>query len=122
MAGRVVLEAQDLAGARRAAQAALEERAGGEARWSLGVLRPLTPMAPGTHDYRVVFARWESADDRFVRRDVHSLDVWAADATSARRMAQQQIQTVPGYEPTWRIRRVSRVGARKPRASGGRAS
>lgn len=112
MAGRVVLEAHDLDDARRAAQAALEERAGGEARWSLGVLRPLTPMAPGTHDYRVIFARWESADDRFVRRDVHTMDVWAADASSARRMAQQQIQAVPGYAPAWRIRSVARVGAR----------
>jgi hypothetical protein len=120
VAGRVVLEAQNLDDARRAAQAALEERAQGEPRWSLGVLRPLTPMAPGTHSYRVVFARWESTDDRFVRRDVHTLDVWAADATSARRMAQQQIQAVPGYEPAWRIRSVARVGARPPRSPKGR--
>lgn len=121
VAGRVVLEAQNLDDARRAAQAALEERAQGEARWSLGVLRPLTPMAPGTHKYRVVFARWRSEGDRFVRRDVHTLDVWAADASSARRMAQQQIQVVPDYEPAWRIRRVARVGARAPRTPGRRA-
>jgi hypothetical protein len=119
VAGRVVLEARDLDDARRAAQAALEERAGGEAR-SSRVLRPLTPMAPGTHSYRVTFARWEAAADRFVRRDVHTLDVWAADASSARRMAQQQIQAVPGYEPAWRIRSVTRVGARGPRAGGRR--
>ena len=43
---------------RRAAQAALEERSDEEGRWSLGVLRPLTPMAPGTHRYRVTFAAW----------------------------------------------------------------
>jgi hypothetical protein len=116
----VVLEAQTLDDARRAAQQALEERAGGEARWSLGVLRPLTPMAPGTHSYRVTFARWESEDDRFVRRDVHTMDVWAADASSARRMAQQQIQAVPGYEPAWRIRSVTRAAARAPRSPGRR--
>jgi hypothetical protein len=83
------------------------------------VLRPLTPMAPGTHRYRAVFARWEAAEDRFVRRDVHRLEVWAADAGTARRLAQQEIQGVPGYEPTWRIRQVVRVQgapARKQRA------
>ena len=51
-------------------------------RWTLGVLRPLTPKAPGTH-LLDVFARWEAGEDRFVRRDVHRLEVWAADAQSA---------------------------------------
>jgi hypothetical protein len=58
VAARVVLEAPDLAEARRAAEAALEERRSDESRWSLGMLRPLTPMAPGTHRYRAVFALW----------------------------------------------------------------
>ena len=81
-------------GAQLAAQAALEERRSDESRWSLGVLRPLTPMAPGTHRYRATFALWEAGEDRFVRRDVHELEVWAADAQSARRLAQQEIRMV----------------------------
>lgn len=105
----MVLEASDLAAARIAAEAALEERRSDESRWSLGVLRPLTPMAPGTHRYRTTFALWEAGEDRFVRRDVHELEVWAADAQSARRLAQQEIRGVEGYEPSWRIRQVARV-------------
>jgi len=58
---------------------------------------------------RDLFARWEAAEDRFVRRDVHRLEVWAADAGTARRLAQQEIQRVPGYKPSWRIRQVARV-------------
>jgi hypothetical protein len=114
VAARVVLEAPDLAGARRAAEAELEERRSDESRWTLGLLRPLTPMAPGTHRYRATFALWEAGEDRFVRRDVHALEIWAADAQSARRLAQQQVQTIAGYEPSWRIREVAR-------ADGGRA-
>jgi len=109
VAARLVLEAPDLSGAQAAAEAALAERRSDESRWTLGVLRPLTPMAPGTHRYRAVFARWEAGDDRFVRRDVHRLEVWAADAGTARRLAQQEIQRVPGYKPSWRIRQVARV-------------
>jgi hypothetical protein len=120
VAARVVLEAPDLAGARRAAEAALEARRSDESRWSLGLLRPLTPMAPGTHRYRATFARWESAEDRFVRRDVHELEVWAADAASARRLAQQEIQQTPGYEPAWRIRQVARVDGGRARGGPGR--
>jgi hypothetical protein len=108
VAARVVLEASDLAAARVAAEAALEERRSDESRWTLGVLRPLTPMAPGTHRYRATFALWEAGEDRFVRRDVHDLEVWAADAQSARRLAQQEIRGVAGYEPSWRIRQVAR--------------
>lgn len=107
----MVLEAPDLAEARRAAQAALEERRSDESRWTLGVLRPLTPMAPGTHRYRATFALWEAGEDRFVRRDVHHLEVWAADAQSARRLAQQEVRTVDSYQPAWRIRQVARVDA-----------
>jgi hypothetical protein len=116
----VVLEAPDLDGARRAAEAELEERRSDESRWSLGLLRPLTPMAPGTHRYRATFAHWEDGQDRFVRRDVHELEVWATDAQNARRLAQQEIQAVPGYEPSWRIRRVARTDGRGrgPRGTG----
>ena len=119
MAARVVLEAPDLAGARTAAEAALDERRSDESRWSLGVLRPLTPMAPGTHRYRATFALWEAGEDRFVRRDVHHCEVWAADAQSARRLAQQEIQKVTGYEPSWRIRQVARVDAGRARGGPG---
>ena len=116
MAARVVLEAPDLAGARRAAEAELEERRLDESRWTLGLLRPLTPMAPGTHRYRAIFALWEAGEDRFVRRDVHALEIWAADAQSARRLAQQQVQTIAGYEPSWRIREVARADGGRVRA------
>lgn len=109
VAARVVLEAPDLAGARAAAEAALEERRGDEARWSLGMLRPLTPRAPGTHRYRAVFSLWEDTEDRFVRRDMYALEVWAADAQSARRLAQQEVRDVAGYRPAWRIRQVVRL-------------
>jgi hypothetical protein len=119
VAARVVLEASDLAAARVAAEAALEERRSDESRWTLGVLRPLTPMAPGTHRYRATFALWEAGEDRFVRRDVHDLEVWAADAQSARRLAQQEIRGVAGYEPSWRIRQVAR---NDPAGAGGDAT
>lgn len=121
MAARVVLEAPDLAGAQRAAQAALEERRSDESRWSLGVLRPLTPMAPGTHRYRATFSLWEAGEERFVRRDVHDLEVWAADAQSARRLAQQEIRMVSGYNPSWRIRQVARIGDGHTRGAAGGA-
>jgi hypothetical protein len=112
VAGKVVVQAPDAGAAREAAQAEMEVRANGEARaWSLGVLRPLTPEAPGTHRYEVVFFEWEGRDDRFVRKDVHAMAVWAADAGSARRIAQQQIPTEMAYRPSWRIRSVTRMGA-----------
>lgn len=114
MAARVILEAPDLAGARAAAEAALEERRGDNARWSLGMLRPLTPRAPGTHRYRAVFSLWEATEDRFVRRDMHALEVWAADAQSARRLAQQEVRGIAGYQPSWRIRQVVRVADTEP--------
>jgi len=116
VAGKLVVQAPDADAARVAAQAEMEARASGESRWwSLGVLRPLTPKAPGTHRYTVVFAEWESEDDRFVRRDVHELELWAADAASARRLAQQQIQSEVAYRPSWRIRAVSRADGRQAR-------
>jgi hypothetical protein len=122
VAGRLVVQAADADGARLAAQAALAERAGdrGDAGWSLGVLRPLTPMAPGTHRYRVTFAVWEGEAERFVRRDVQALEVWAADATSARRLAQQEIQAIPAYRPAWRIRQVARLDGPRARARAAR--
>jgi len=114
VAGRAVLEAPDLDQARRMAEQALTERrertrrSGEQSVWSLGVLRPLTPRAPGTRKYRVVFARWESYEDHFERHDVHEMELWAADAASARRQAQREIQSVPDYLPAWRIRTVER--------------
>ena len=87
----MVLEAPDLQEARRAAEAALDERSGDEARWSLGMLRV----------------------------DVYHCDVWAADAQSARRLAQQEIRKVSGYEPSWRIRQVARNDGTGARARGG---
>ncbi|MGI9540145.1 MAG: hypothetical protein ACR2N6_08355 [Miltoncostaeaceae bacterium] len=104
----MVIKAPDLDEARRAAQEALEEREDGESRWSLGVLRPLTPKAPGTHRYLITFSQWEPHEDHFERRDVRVLELWAADGQSARRLAQQEIQRLPEYLPSWRIRSVSR--------------
>ena len=65
----------------------------------------------------MTFAVWEATDDRFVRRDVHTLDVWAEDAAAARRIAQQDIQTADEYQPAWRIREVVRGGKRKRQRS-----
>ena len=107
--GRVELQAPNLASARQAAQVAIAARANGADGWTLGMLRPLTPDAPGTHQYRIVFAVWEAEDDRFVRRDVHELELWAADAQSARRQAQHDAQATGDYDPAWRIREVVRV-------------
>ena len=121
MAGRVVLEAPNLDQARRLAEEALTKRrettrlSGDRSTWSLGVLRPLTPKAPGTHRYRATFALWEAEADRFTRRDVHTLEIWAVDAASARRTAQQQAQSLAEYSPTWRIRSVERLGVTRSR-------
>jgi len=116
VAGRLVLEARDAAAAKHAAEQALaEHRDDDRARWSLGVLRPLSPRAPGTRLYRVTFAVWESQEDRFVRRDVHILEIWAEDAGTARRLAHQEIQSVEGYLPAWRIRQVIRSSGPKRR-------
>jgi hypothetical protein len=115
VAGRIVLEAPDLTQARELAETALVDRrrrseADGERSvWSLGVLRPLTARAPGTRKYRVVFSRWEAVDDHFERRDVHEMELWAVDAASARRQAQQDIQGLGDYVPAWRIRVVERA-------------
>jgi hypothetical protein len=67
----------------------------------------LTPNAPGTRLYTVTFAAWEACDDRFVRGDVHEHEVWATDATSARRLACEQVQAIRGYRPAWRVRVVA---------------
>ncbi len=110
--GRLVLEAPDLDHARRAAEQALTERreqtrlSGESSVWSLGLLRPLTPRAPGTKRYRVTFAQWEAFEDHFERIDVHELELWAANAAGARRLAQQEIQLLRVYRPSWRIRSV----------------
>ena len=114
VAGRVVVQAPDAESARRAAEQALLARSRGEPRWSLGVLRPLSPMAPGTRRYRVTFAEWRPEGDGYARRDVHALEVWAPDAATARRLAQEQIRSVPGHRPSWRVSAVAR-GDRAPR-------
>jgi hypothetical protein len=118
--GRVRFQAPDAARAREAAATALAARAGGEGRWSLGVLRTLTANAPGTHAYVVTFAAWESRGERFVRRDVHEREVWATDATSARRLASEQVQAMPSYLPAWRVSRVAPRGDSTPAARGAR--
>jgi hypothetical protein len=115
IAGRLVLHAPDLDHARRAAEQALTERreqtrrSGENSVWSLGLLRPLTPKAPGTKRYRVSFAQWEAFEDHFERNDVHELELWAANAAGARRLAQQEIQLLRSYRPSWRIRGVEAV-------------
>lgn len=113
VAGRLVIEAASAAEARRAALAELAKRGDRESRWSLGVLKPLTPQAPGTSLFRVTFAVWEATDDRFVRRDIHTLEVWAEDAAAARRIGHQDIQLVEGYDPAWRVREVTRGPKRR---------
>jgi hypothetical protein len=113
VAGRLVIQAASAADARRAALAELAKRRDRDSRWSLGVLKPLTPRAPGTSLFDVTFAVWEATDDRFLRRDVHTLEVWAEDAGAARRIAQQDIQTAAEYDPAWRIRQVVRGAERK---------
>ena len=113
VAGRFVIEAASAAEARRAALAELAKRGDRESRWSLGVLKPLTPQAPGTSLFRVTFAVWEATDDRFVRRDIHTLEVWAEDAAAARRIGHQDIQLVEGYDPAWRVRAVTRGPKRR---------
>lgn len=116
VAGRILVEASSADDARRKAMEELATRAEDEAgRWSLGVLRPLTPRAPGTTLFRVTFAIWVAQADEFVRRDVHVLEVWSVDANAARRIAQQEIQANPDYVPAWRIREVSPVHAKRRR-------
>ena len=117
VAGRFVIQAASAADARRAALTELAKRRESESRWSLGVLKPLTPQAPGTSLFEVTFAVWEATDDRFLRRDVHTLEVWAEDAGAARRIAQQDIQTAGDYDPAWRIRQVVRGVKRKRKRS-----
>lgn len=113
VAGRIVIEAPSADDARQLAQRELAERSFSDAAaWSLGILKPLTPKAPGTHLFAVTFAVWEETDEGFVRRDIHSMEIWAQDATNARRIAQQDIQLVAGYAPAWRIRSVAGVGRR----------
>jgi hypothetical protein len=115
VAGLVVVEAPDAGSARRAAEKVLLDRSHGEPRWSLGPLRPLSPMAPGTRRYRVTFAEWRPEGDGYTRREVHALDVWAADAATARRLAHEEVRSVPGHRPSWRVSAVARVERGGPR-------
>jgi len=116
--GRVRFRAADATCARQVADAALAARSGTEPRWSLGLLRALTPNAPGTHPYVVTFAAWEPCGERFVRRDVHQSDVWATDATAARQLAVREAQGLSGYLPAWRVTGVERRRVRRGPAEG----
>ena len=108
VAARVVLSAPDLAGARQAAEAALEERRSDESLWSLGVLRPLTPMAPGTHRYRATFSFWEPG--RTASCAATSITSTSGPPTPrAPAGSPSRRSAVPGYEPAWRIRQVARI-------------
>lgn len=108
VAGRIQFVAASLVAAKSVIEKEIARRSKESDGWSLGILKPLTPNAPGTHPYAVVFAEWEAEGDQFRRHDVHRLMVWAADAGTARRIAQSDIQEVVGYLPSWRIRRVQR--------------
>jgi hypothetical protein len=119
--GRVILRAANANRARQAADAALASRSGTEPHWSLGLLRPLAPDCPGTHAYAVVFAAWKECGERFVRQDVHRCDVWATDGAAARRQAAGDVQGMPGYLPTWRVRQVVRRGTEAAGAAQGGA-
>jgi hypothetical protein len=116
--GRERFQAPDAARARVAAEALLAARAGEEDCWSLGVLHALTAKAPGTRRYVVTYAAWESAGEHFIRRDVHEQEVWAIDATSARRLASALVQAMPAYRPPWRVTGVAAGGG--PARPGGR--
>jgi hypothetical protein len=121
--GRLRFEAPDARRAHQAAEAGLAARAHGEPRWSLGVLHALTAEAPGTHSYVVTFAAWEDRGERYRRRDVHQHQVWATDASSARRLASDQVQAMADYLPTWRVTRVARAtGTARRRAPAPRGS
>jgi len=113
--GRITFAAPDADAAGRLAEAALTERrteprrSGDSSVWSLGTLQPLDPGAPGTGRYRVTFTLWESRDDRFERRTVHDMELWATDATTARHIAQLNVQSLPQYIGAWRIQGVARI-------------
>jgi hypothetical protein len=115
VAGRITFAAPDADAARRFAEAALVERraerrrSGDASVWSLGTLQPLDPGAPGTRRYRVTFTLWESRGDRFERRTVHDMVLWATDATTARHTAQLNVQSLPQYIGAWRIQGVARI-------------
>jgi hypothetical protein len=113
VAGRLVLEAPDAARALDVARQRAAARVGTGSGWSLGPLKPLTPSAPGTHRYRVSFAVWRERAEGYTRERAHELEVWATDAQSARRLAEQDARAAPGYDPAWRIVGVSRSRGRR---------
>ena len=81
------------------------------------MLRPLTPMAPGTHRYRATFAIWEAATTASCASTSTTATSGRPTRQSARRLAQQEIRKVAGYEPSWRIRQVARVDGAAARAA-----
>ncbi len=113
--GRITFAAPNADAARRLAEVALTERraearrSGDSTVWSLGTLHPLDPGAPGTGRYRVTFSLWESREDRFERRTVHAMELWATNATTARQIAQLNVQSLPQYIGAWRIQGVARI-------------
>jgi hypothetical protein len=115
VAGRITFVASDAYAARRLAEAALTERReesgrrGGSSVWSLGTLRPLDSGAPGTGRYRVIFTLWESREDRFECRTVHDMELWATSATTARHIAQLNVQSLPHYIGAWRVQGVAQI-------------
>lgn len=113
VAGRLVIQAPSAKEARAEALAEIAKRDNGESRWSLGVLKPLTPKAPGTALFDVTFAVWEATDDRFERHDVFHMAIWAEDASAARRIAQQDAQDLAEYDSAWRVRSVTRGSGRR---------
>ncbi len=118
--GRITFAAPDADAARRLAEAALTERraqpacSSDSSVWSLGALTPLDAGAPGTGRYRVTFTLWESREDRFERRTVHDMELWATDATTARHIAQLSVQSLPQYIGAWRIQGVARISDESP--------
>ena len=88
--------------------------AGDASGWSLGLLCPLAPGLSGTYLYRVIFAAWIEDAAEYRREDVHATEVWATDAESARRMAQQEAEVLPAYRGSWRIRQVRRIAEAWP--------
>ncbi len=108
-----MIQAPSAKEARAEALAEIAKRDNGESRWSLGVLKPLTPKAPGTNLFDVTFAVWEATDDRFERHDVFQMAIWAEDASAARRIAQQDAQDLTEYDSAWRVRSVTRSPGRR---------
>ena len=123
IAGGMRIDALTAGQARKAALDGLMRLAGDGSNWSLGLLRPLAPGLPGTHLYGVTFSAWIEEAAQYRREDVCTIQTWATDGDSARRMARLKAETLPAYRGAWRIRRVERLAGSSPaRANGARAA